>query len=161
MLGLSRTYDLRLWCLTAAAAGRSRASEPLRFQGVAVQPRYRTSLPQHRDSTGYVKEHAQVRLAARVFRLARVRATRAGSPRRRGAIHRCRVRANPCQRPRKKLQVVEITAKLFFRGFGTEATMRNDYDQGQALDIKAKTPIVKECEACQVTKFVTADRTSE
>lgn len=59
MRALPLTYDLCLWCLTAAATGRSRLRKPLRFQGVAVQPRYRTSLPQHRDSTGYFNEQAQ------------------------------------------------------------------------------------------------------
>jgi len=100
-----------LWRLTTAAKEASHASEPLRFQGVAVQPRYRTSLPQHRDSTGYVKEHAQVRLAARVFRSARVRATRAGSPRRRG---RSIVLQEPCQPMPESCKSLKLQRNFFF-----------------------------------------------
>ena len=85
---------------------------------------------------------------------------RAGEPRRL-VPYRCKCRANPCQRPQEKLQVVETTTKLFFRAGVDSATMRNHYDQDQALETKAKTPIVKDCEDSQVTKFVTPDRTSE
>ena len=81
---------------------------------------------------------------------------RAGEPRRL-VPYRCKCRANPCQRPQEKLQVVETTTKLFFRAFGTQATMRNHCRKVNLLLLQRKRGLP----ACHVTKLVTADRTSE
>ena len=83
---------------------------------------------------------------------------RQGDPRRVAASSRSQYSiAGAVPTHARKLQVVETTAKLFFRGLGTQATMRNHCRKVNLLLLQRKRGLP----ACHVTKLVTADRTSE